>query len=87
MALQAPIPPESRLMLCWARQLFILVVALLGISQMMAACGQKGPLFLPEEPAGQQQAPRESPAPSPQPDPVSYTHLDVYKRQQLAILL
>ncbi len=55
-------------MLCWPRQLFILVVALLGISQMMAACGQKGPLFLPEELAGQQQAPRESPAPSPQPD-------------------
>ena len=55
-------------MLCWARQLFILMVVLLGISQMMAACGQKGPLFLPEEPAGQPQAPRESPAPSPQPD-------------------
>lgn len=55
-------------MLCWARQLFILVVALLGISQMMAACGQKGPLFLPDEAAGKQQAPRESPAPSPQPD-------------------
>ncbi len=55
-------------MLCWARQLFILMVALLGISQMMAACGQKGPLFLPDEPAGKQQAPRESPAQSPQQD-------------------
>ncbi|MCC7277719.1 MAG: lipoprotein [Chromatiaceae bacterium] len=55
-------------MLCWARQLFILMVVLLGIGQMMAACGQKGPLFLPEEPAGQRQAPSGSPAPSPQPD-------------------
>ena len=55
-------------MLCWARQLFILMVVLLGISQMMAACGQKGPLFLPEEPAGKQQAPRESSQQSPQPD-------------------
>jgi len=55
-------------MLCWARQLFILMVALLGITQMMAACGQKGPLFLPDESAGKQQAPRESPAQSPQQD-------------------
>lgn len=53
-------------MLCWARQLFILMVALLGISQMMAACGQKGPLFLPDEQAGKQEVPKESPAQSPQ---------------------
>lgn len=56
-------------MLCWARQLFILVVALLGISQMMAACGQKGPLFLPDEPAGKQQAP-EIPGPEAMPPPI-----------------
>ena len=53
-------------MLCWARQLFILMVALLGISQMMAACGQKGPLFLPDEQADKQEVPKESPAQSPQ---------------------
>jgi predicted small lipoprotein YifL len=55
-------------MLCWARQLFILLVALLGISQMMAACGQKGPLFLPDEQAGKQTVSRESPAKAPQQD-------------------
>ena len=53
-------------MLCWARQLFILMVALLGISQMMAACGQKDPLFLPDEQAGKQEVSKESPAQSPQ---------------------
>jgi predicted small lipoprotein YifL len=56
-------------MLCWARQLFIALVAILGISQMMAACGQKGPLFLPEEKADKQEAPRKPPAKSPQDDP------------------
>ena len=55
-------------MLCWARQFFIVLVAFLGISQMMAACGQKGPLFLPEEKADKQEAPRESPAKPPQQD-------------------
>ncbi len=51
-------------MLCWARQLFIILVAILGISQMIAACGQKGPLVLPDEQAGKPEAPRQSPAPS-----------------------
>jgi predicted small lipoprotein YifL len=44
---------------CWARYLLYAVFAVLGVGQMMAACGQKGPLYLPEsepEPA-QQQAP------------------------------
>ena len=40
-------------MLCWGRQLFIAIVILLGISQMIAACGQKGPLYLPDEQAAQ----------------------------------
>ncbi len=55
-------------MLCWARQLFIILVAILGISQMIAACGQKGPLVLPDEQGGKPGAPRQSPAPSPQQD-------------------
>lgn len=38
-------------MLCWGRQLFILIVIILGIGQMMAACGQKGPLYLPDDQA------------------------------------
>jgi len=33
---------------CWARYLFIPVVSVLGIGQMIAACGQKGDLYLPK---------------------------------------
>jgi predicted small lipoprotein YifL len=33
---------------CWARYLFIIVVAVLAAGQMIAACGQKGDLYLPE---------------------------------------
>jgi predicted small lipoprotein YifL len=40
---------ETR-MHCWARTLFYLVVAALGAASMIGACGQKGPLYLPEEP-------------------------------------
>lgn len=40
-------------MLCWGRQLFIAIVILLGIGQMFAACGQKGPLYLPDDQATQ----------------------------------
>ena len=40
-------------MLCWGRQLFIAIVILLGIGQMFAACGQKGPLYLPDDQAAQ----------------------------------
>jgi predicted small lipoprotein YifL len=31
---------------CWARYLFLAVVAVLGTGQMLAACGQKGDLYL-----------------------------------------
>lgn len=37
-------------MLCWARTLFILVVVALGVLSMLNACGQKGDLYLPEQP-------------------------------------
>ncbi len=45
-------------MICWARYLFIGVVAVLGIGQMVAACGQKGDLYLPapEQEAREQNA-------------------------------
>ena len=33
---------------CWARYLFIAVVSVLGIGNMITACGQKGDLYLPE---------------------------------------
>jgi predicted small lipoprotein YifL len=32
---------------CWARYLFLAVVAALAIGQLLAGCGQKGNLFLP----------------------------------------
>lgn len=37
-------------MLCWARYLFIATVIGLGTLSMLGACGQKGPLYLPEPP-------------------------------------
>jgi len=36
-------------MRCYARYLMITVVAVLALGQMLAACGQKGPLYLPDE--------------------------------------
>jgi predicted small lipoprotein YifL len=36
-------------MSCWARYLFLAVVAILGTGQMLAACGQKGNLYLVKE--------------------------------------
>ena len=35
-------------MRCWANNLFILVVVVLGTLAMLGACGQKGDLYLPE---------------------------------------
>jgi predicted small lipoprotein YifL len=46
---------------CWARYVFIGVVAVLGTGQMIAACGQKGDLYLPEE----EQEEEAQPAPAP----------------------
>lgn len=36
-------------MFCWSRYLFILIVIILGTSSMLSACGQKGPLVMPDE--------------------------------------
>ncbi len=36
-------------MLCWSRYIFFLVVVILGSASMLSACGQKGPLVLPDE--------------------------------------
>ncbi|MEY6432256.1 lipoprotein [Thioalkalicoccus limnaeus] len=38
-------------MLCWARYLFIAIVTVLGVGSIVSACGQKGALYLPDEPA------------------------------------
>lgn len=35
-------------MRCRVRYLFIAIIAVSGIGQMILACGQKGPLYLPE---------------------------------------
>ncbi|MCB1755964.1 MAG: lipoprotein [Gammaproteobacteria bacterium] len=37
--------------ICWAQWVFIAVIAVLGLAQMLSACGNKGPLYLPEETA------------------------------------
>jgi predicted small lipoprotein YifL len=42
---------------CWARTAFYIVVAMLGIASMIGACGQKGPLSLPEQPVAASSAP------------------------------
>jgi predicted small lipoprotein YifL len=42
---------------CWARTVFYVVVAMLGIASMIGACGQKGPLYLPEKPVAESTAP------------------------------
>ena len=34
--------------ICWAQTLFIAAVIILGTGQMLSACGQKGPLYLPD---------------------------------------
>lgn len=33
---------------CWARYLFVAIVSVLAIGQMIAACGQKGDLYIPD---------------------------------------
>ncbi|MFD2112254.1 LPS translocon maturation chaperone LptM [Thiorhodococcus fuscus] len=63
-------------MFCWVRYLFIALVTTLGILSMLGACGQKGPLYLPED-APAQNGGKESDVPAapaapstsgPQPD-------------------
>jgi len=51
---------------CWARYLFIAVVSVLGIGQMIAACGQKGDLYLPEPKSSQKAVTEAKAQPAPQ---------------------
>ena len=55
-------------MYCWARYLFLAVVAALGAGQMLAACGQKGDLFLPR-PEAKAAAAKPAAAPKPEAQP------------------
>lgn len=34
---------------CWAQWFFMAIVTFMGVTQMLTACGNKGPLFLPTE--------------------------------------
>mgnify|MGYP001818196776 CR=1 len=40
--------------LCRAQLALYLIIALLGIGNILTACGQKGSLYLPEEPAAKE---------------------------------
>ena len=44
---------ETIMKRCWANLLFLALVAVLGVGAMLAGCGQKGPLYLPDEGAQQ----------------------------------
>lgn len=61
-------------MYCWARTLLYLAVTVLGIASLVGACGQKGPLYLPEETAPVPGAPGvDVPATPPSPSDPSET--------------
>lgn len=57
-------------MRCWANNLFILVVVVLGLLAMLGACGQKGDLYLPE-PASASRSSTPPGADVPTPPPAS----------------
>lgn len=38
---------------CWSGWMMIAVVVVLGSASMLASCGQRGDLYLPEETAGE----------------------------------
>ncbi len=40
---------------CWAQYLLCLCVALAGAAAVLTACGQKGDLYLPDEPEPREQ--------------------------------
>ncbi|NCA68999.1 MAG: hypothetical protein EOM91_02645 [Sphingobacteriia bacterium] len=50
---------------CWARTVFYLVVASLAAASMLGACGQKGPLYLPEDAPPTPSAPTGADVPIP----------------------
>ncbi len=37
------------MMRCWAQYLLWAVIAILGTGSLLSACGQKGPLYLPDK--------------------------------------
>lgn len=51
---------------CRAKYLLWLVIATLGTVNLLASCGQKGPLYLPDETAAQEQTADKNPQHSTQ---------------------
>ena len=47
---------------CWARYLLYAIVSVFAIGQMGVACGQKGPLYLPESSEGAEAVTQDAPA-------------------------
>jgi predicted small lipoprotein YifL len=46
-------------MRCWPRYILWILIAFLGLGNMLTACGQKGPLYLPDSTSEQQQEKQE----------------------------
>ena len=46
---------------CWPRYILWTLIALLGSGSMLSACGQKGALYLPDQPVEQQQEKEKTP--------------------------
>lgn len=44
---------------CWPRYILWTLITVVGMGNLLTACGQKGPLYLPDKSAGQQ-APTEA---------------------------
>lgn len=45
----------ARVKPCWAQYLLWFVIAVLGTGAMLSGCGQKGDLYLPDQPPKKQQ--------------------------------
>jgi predicted small lipoprotein YifL len=43
-------PEHLPMRICWSSWLMVAVVVALGSASLLASCGQKGDLYLPEEP-------------------------------------
>ena len=52
-------------MYCWARYVFLALVAVLGVGEIIVACGQKGSLYLPKPEPAKVQAKGAKPAGPP----------------------
>jgi len=45
---------------CWPRYFLWILIAILGLGNLLTACGQRGPLYLPEPETEQQEKGRAS---------------------------